>query len=140
MSIARSVAFSFLALLLTACGGSSSFVGTYELDKAAMVASMTANMPKDKQVPSDELNKMLEGMAASMKGTLVIKADQTITIDFTMPMMGNTKDTGTWRSDGAAIVVTNSDKKELRCTLTGTKLVCKQVGSDEAFEMIFQRK
>lgn len=138
MSIARSVAFSFLALLLTACGGSSSFVGTYELDKTAMMASMKANMPKDKDVPSAEMDKLLEGMVASMKGTLEIKADKTV--HFAMPMMGNTKETGTWRSDGEAIVVTNDDKKELRCTLVGGKLVCKEVGSKEAFEMVFQRK
>lgn len=139
MTIPRCSGLLLIALLFTACGGNR-FVGAYELDQAAMIAAMQQNMPKTPGASTEETARMLEGMAKSMSGALEIKADQTLTLAGTLSMTPDQRDTGTWREDGDAIVVTTSGKKELRCTLDNGLLVCTPVEGKLRGQMIFRRK
>lgn len=126
-------------MALAACGRPP-FVGVYSIDTAAMEQSMKAQAPKEAREGGPEaLAKMAAGMAAAMRGTLDLKADGTVAIAVTMPMMGDKQDVGTWRQDGEAIVITTSEKKELRATLNGAQLTCRQAGGDDRFVMIFRR-
>ncbi len=127
--VVRATLISIAALSLAACKGSPE--GTYKLDKAEMKKSMEADIAK---MPEGEqgMAKLGVAMIEMMDITLTIKADGKVETVSTMPAFEKgapskkETETGEWKKDGDAIVLTSAkDKDQLKCTSASGKLTCK---------------
>lgn len=114
-----SVLFSFVFVLLVACGGGSSFEGEWSVDKAAMKEIMIASMEKEAEGQPEEAKKFMQDMASSMvenmKMDLVILKDGTFTV--TSVMMDQT-DTikGKWTESGGTISMVEDENPDKKAT------------------------
>lgn len=136
------------AAMLQGCGDAtpSSAVGVYELDKAAMKASMQAEIDKIE----DPMEKMGASMAMSfmdsMSMTIDLKADGTVEAVTNVPMGGTDSARGTWSMKGSAITfkMTHTDEgdpEEMTGTLKGGTL--ELTTPDEAempYNLVFNKK
>ncbi|MFT4514057.1 MAG: hypothetical protein ACI89X_000855 [Planctomycetota bacterium] len=113
-----SVVLSILALtLLASCGGDvvASAAGKYTLDTEAAVAAAKAAIPSDAPTegPAAEMAKMGITFLESMKGSLELKADNTVLLSMTMSMMGKEQTqatNGTWKLEGDKLTLTTKEE------------------------------
>lgn len=138
-----------LAIALPGCSSEPGFVGTYELDKDAVKAALSAELDAQKAAGGEaaemaELgNAMLIGIIDAMDCTLVISADGSARM--TMSAAGNTDEgTGTWKETPTGLTLTLASEGE--DPVNGTVIIDGETlrlqpmeGDPSEMEMIFRK-
>jgi hypothetical protein len=100
--------------------------GTYDLDIAATrpyVEENIAKMPPDEQ----QFGKMALAMIEKMTATMTLAPDGAMTTTFAMKDSTDSETrTGMWRRENRDVVLMNDAKKEVRCAIDGSRLLCKE--------------
>lgn len=134
MPLRRAVLCS--AFLFAACDGSAAAVGTYDLDRAALAASL-------KQASKGLAAPVLERLAESASGTIELRADKTATMNLNLLM--STTGTGTWALDSQGITLRLVDEKgkqqEVGCGYDGKSIAIQEVGpGGMRLQMLWNRR
>lgn len=125
---------SFLALsFVAACSGGSSAAGTYEMDKEAMKAGMSADA---KQNPAD-----VEKGLAMLSGSIELKADGTANFAMKMEKVFDEKKAGKWKLEGTKLTMTlTKDGKEETTTGELVNGVISVEAPGQKMKMTFKKK
>jgi hypothetical protein len=124
-------------LLVVGCGGVE---GTYALDKADTKKAneaAVAKLPADQQEAQKTQATMLDTVMAS--ATIELKAGGVASMKTTMSMQGKEsvkEDSGTWKKDGDAVLVT-SGGKDTKCEKSGKKLTCSDAKGPGTLSLVF---
>lgn len=142
MTKLQAAALSTILLLLASCGSSAGPAGTYKLDGEAFVLGMLGITDASKA--TEEQKAQLE-MAKTIEGTLECKADQSFSLSMKMPMLGEQKIAGTWKTEGDKLSLTgkasDSEKEETKtATWAADKITIEDKGPGGAtMKMVFKK-
>lgn len=134
---------SALALtLLASCGAdaAASAAGKYELDKAAFLELMMANVP---EAGREAAKPMLEKQSAGMVGVVELMADGKFKMNMAMPPAPAQNVEGTWKLDGDKLSMTSpkGDKDDTQVAMfkDGAITLEEKMGP-MTIKMVFKKK
>jgi hypothetical protein len=116
--------------------GCGSVEGTYKLDKDAMKKSAEAEIAK-KPAADQAAAKAMLGMFDAMDMTLELKSGGAASMKTSLGAGHDKEETGTWKKDGDAIVVSSGKGKDIKCQKDGSKLKCNEAGGKDDTQLVF---
>lgn len=149
--LSLAILFSSLPLLVAACGGNSSPVGTWRLDADAVAKMMEslmqeqmANVPPAQQgMMKQMMAQMVDGLKKS-NGAIVLAADGTATMQEDEPDGTHKETKGTWKIEGDKLSLTatppGKSAPETRTgTLAGNEIRIEEDAGGKKITMVFRR-
>ncbi|MCA8967030.1 MAG: hypothetical protein KDC48_19275 [Planctomycetes bacterium] len=122
--------------LLAACDGTAAAVGTYELDRQALAASL-------KEASKGLAAPLLQRLAESASGTIELRADGSASMQ--LNLLRSTTGNGTWKLDSRGITMNLEDDKGheqvVGCGYDGKSIAIQEVGPGGVhLQMLWNRR